>query len=149
LNNPNVNKYIGDELGKETTLENEEEWFAKYEKDETKKFFTVYLESTPIGIVGLSNISKQNRNANLFIIVGEDEYRGRGYGKDAMEQILDYGFGELKLHKINLGVVKENQAAVHLYLFMGFVIEGEMKDEVFGHGRFHDFLSMAMFNPKD
>lgn len=146
LNNPKVNKFIGDELGKKTNLKKQKEWFAEYQTDKNKIFFTVCDDSKPIGFMGLSNISKINRNADLFIAIGEDDYRGKGIGKIAMKWIIDYGFNKLKLHKINLGVIKDNTPAVNLYKSLGFVIEGKMKDEVFYKGKFYDFLSMAIFN---
>ncbi|MBT4516289.1 MAG: GNAT family N-acetyltransferase [Candidatus Komeilibacteria bacterium] len=148
LNNSNVNKFIGDELGQKTNLRKEKEWFANYQKTKNKKFFTICDDSKLIGFVGLSNISKQNKNTDLFIAIGEDEYRGKGIGKIAMKWIIDYGFNKLKLHKINLGVVKNNIAAVNLYKSLGFIIEGDMKDEVFSDDKFYDFLSMAIFNKK-
>lgn len=136
LNNPNINKFIGDELGQKTNHKKENEWFATYKKTKNKKFFTICDNSKPIGFMGLSNISKPNKNADLFIAIGEDEYRGKGIGKIAMNWLIDYGFKKLKLHKINLGVIKDNIPAVKLYKSLGFIIEGEMKDEVFNKGKF-------------
>lgn len=146
LNNPNVNKFIGNEIGKKTNLKKEEEWFIAYQKDKNKRFFTICDNSMQIGFMGLSNISKANKNADLFIVIGEDDYRGKGIGKIATKWMIDYGFKKLKLHKINLGVIKDNISAVKLYQSLGFMIEGEMKDEVFCKGRFYNFLSMAIFN---
>ena len=146
LNNPKVNKFIGDEIGQKTSLKKEKEWFANYQKAKNKKFFTICDNSKPIGFMGLSNINKLNKNADLFIAIGEDGYRGKGIGKIAMRWITDYGFNKLKLHKINLGVVKNNIPAVNLYRSLGFVVEGNMKDEIFYKNKFHDFLSMAIFN---
>lgn len=146
LNNPKVNKFIGEEVGQKTNLEKEKVWFANYQKAKNKKFFTVCDNSKPIGFFGLSNISKLNKNADLFIAIGEDDHRGKGVGKITMKFIIDYGFKKLKLHKINLGVVKDNIPAVKLYQSLGFIIEGEMRDEVFFEGKFHDFLSMAIFS---
>ena len=37
LNNPKVNKYIGDKLGQRTTLVKQEKWFNDYLKDKNKK----------------------------------------------------------------------------------------------------------------
>ncbi len=145
LNNPKVNKLIGDEPGKETNLQKQKEWFENYEKDENKKFFTICEDETPIGLVGLSNISKNNRNADLFIVIGEDDYRGKGFGKKAMKWILDFAFEKLKLNKVNLGVFEENESAVSLYKTLGFEIEGIMKEEVYFDKKFHNFLSMAIF----
>ena len=146
LNNSNVNKFIGDELGQKTNLKKEKEWFANYQKAKNKFFFTICDDTKPIGFMGLSNISKQNKNADLFIAVGEDEYRGNGIGKIAMKWIIDYGFNKLELHKINLGVIEKNFPAVSLYKSLGFITEGKMKDEVFYDGKFYDFLLMAIFN---
>ncbi|MFH0856591.1 MAG: GNAT family protein [bacterium] len=146
LSNPNVNKFIGNEMGQKTNLQKEKEWFANYKKVNNKMFFTICDNSKPIGLMGLSNINKSNKNADLFIAIGEDDYRGKGIGKIAMEWIIDYGFTKQKLHKINLGVIKGNIPAVNLYKSLGFIIEGEMKDEVFYKGKFHNFLSMAIFN---
>ena len=146
LNNPHVNKFIGDELGQKTNLQKEKKWFTNYKKAKNKKFFTICDDSKPIGFLGLSNISNPNKNADLFIAIGEDDYRGKGIGKISMKWIIDYGFTKLKLHKINLGVTKDNISAVKLYQSLGFVIEGEMRDEVFYEGKFYNFLSMAIFN---
>jgi RimJ/RimL family protein N-acetyltransferase len=146
FNNPNVNKFVGDVVGQRTSLKKERAWFANYRKARNKRFFTVCDGTKPIGLVGLSNIDVRNRNADLFIAIGEDAYRGKGIGKIAMGWIIDYGFRKLKLHKINLGVIKDNIPAVKLYRSLGFAVEGTMKDEVFHDGKFHDFLSMAIFN---
>ncbi|MBU4257087.1 GNAT family N-acetyltransferase, partial [Patescibacteria group bacterium] len=64
----------------------------------------------------------------------------------AVKWIINYGFNKLKLHKINLGVIKDNVPAINLYKSLGFITEGKMKEEVFYKGKFHDFLSMAIFN---
>ncbi|MFA6526483.1 MAG: GNAT family protein [Candidatus Buchananbacteria bacterium] len=146
LSNSKVNRFIGDTLGQKTNLQKEKKWFANYQKAKDKIFFTICDDSSPIGFIGLSNISKQNKNADLHIVIGENEYRGKGNGKIAMNWIINYGFRKLKLHKINLGVVKNNKPAVKLYQSLGFVIEGEMKDEVCYKGKYYNFLSMAIFN---
>lgn len=146
LNNPNVNRFVGDEVGQKTNLKKAKEWFADYQKVKNKKFFTICDDFKPIGFMGLSNISKHNKNADLFIAIGEDNYHGKGIGKIAVKWIINYGFNKLKLHKINLGVIKDNVPAINLYKSLGFITEGKMKEEVFYKGKFHDFLSMAIFN---
>lgn len=145
LNNSSVNRLVGDEPGKSTTLTKQQEWYDAYQKDKAKRFFIICEEKIPIGMMGLSNISTQNKNADLFIAIGDDEYRGKGYGKKAMNWLIDFAFRELSLNKINLGVFEENEAAVNLYTRLGFEIEGRMKEEVYFDGKFHTFLSMALF----
>jgi RimJ/RimL family protein N-acetyltransferase len=145
LNNPRVSVYVGDSPNQKTNLTKESKWFASYQKNKQKKFFTIYVGKTPIGFMGLSNINLKNRNADIFIAIGEDEYRGRGFGKLGLEWLISYGFTKLKLHKINLGVIDTNVSAIKLYKKIGFKVEGRMKDEVFVKGKWQDMLSMAIF----
>lgn len=146
LNNPNVNKFIGELPGQKTTLKKQKTWFDKYLKDSNKKFFTISYGRTPIGFMGLSRINKANRNADAFIAIGDDKYRGKGFGKIAMQYLVEYGFTKLGLHKINLGVFEKNKPAINLYKKLGFTIEGKLKDEAFFDGKYHNQILMAIFN---
>lgn len=145
LNNPAVSAFIGDGPGKRTDIKKQTEWFNAYTKDRGKKFFTLYVDHTPIGFMGLSNISPKNKNADLFIAIGEDEYRGKGFGEQSIKWLINLAFKKLKLHKVNLGVIDANTHAIELYKKIGFKIEGEMKDEVFIRGKWHSMFSMAIF----
>ncbi|MFH1030706.1 MAG: GNAT family protein [bacterium] len=96
--------------------------------------------------MGLSKINKQNKNAQAFIIIGEDDYRGKGIGKMAMEYLIWYGFQKLKLHKITLGVIANNKAAVRCYKSAGFIKEGVLKDDEYFNGKYSDLILMAIFD---
>jgi RimJ/RimL family protein N-acetyltransferase len=146
LNNPKVNKFIGDNPGKQTTLKKQIKWFDDYQKSNNKKFFTICSYEKPIGFMGLSNISKINKNADLFIAIGEDDYRGKGFARKAIVWLINFGFKKLKLRKINLGVIEENISAIKLYKSVGFEIEGIMRDEIYFEKKFHSFYSMAIFS---
>ena len=61
LNNPKVNKQLGDGLNKKTNLAKEKAWFLNYQKDLNKKFFTICDNTKPIGFMGLANIDKKNK----------------------------------------------------------------------------------------
>ena len=50
-----------------------------------------------IGQCGLNNISWINRSAEFSIIIGYSEFRGYGYGSDAIRILIKYGFEELNL----------------------------------------------------
>lgn len=145
LNNPAVSIFVGEEPDKKTHLKKETEWFDRYVKNRQKKFFTIYVDSQPIGFMGLSDISVRSKNANIFIAIGEDDYRGKGWGEKSLAWLLDFAFKELDFHKVNLGVVDANIPAIKLYKKMGFMIEGKMKDEVFIKNKWHTMLSMAIF----
>jgi len=145
LNNPKANRLLGNHPGEKTTLVKQQVWFATYRKEKTKKFFTIYDDNRPIGFVGLSHIDKINKTAEIFVVIGEDDYRGKGIGRQAVQWIVDFGFKQLKLHKIALAVFAENLVAVKLYKSLGFKQEGTLKDDAYFGGKYHDTLLMAKF----
>ena len=53
-------------------------------------------------------------------MIGNPEFRGRGYGREAMQEVLNYLFNSLKLKEVFLGVDLENLYAVSLYETLGF-----------------------------
>ncbi len=144
LNNSALNSFIG-EIGAKTNIKKEETWFKEYKKNKNKIFFTIYDRKLPIGFVGLSQINKEDKNAELLVAIGHDDYRGKGVGKIATSYIIDYGFKVLNLHKIKLSVTSDNLIAIKLYKSLGFIVEGELIDEILFKGKFRDFLLMAIF----
>jgi len=146
LNDPKINKFVGGNPGKKTNLKEQQKWFEQYQKNKDKKFFTICDDKTPIGVVGFSMIDRPNKNANVFIIIGDERYRGMGIGKIAMKFLVDYGFKKFKFHKINAGVFQDNKPAVNCYKAIGFTTEGVLKDEAFFNRKYHNQLTMAIFN---
>jgi RimJ/RimL family protein N-acetyltransferase len=78
-----------------------------------------------------------------LIIYLHQDYLNKGLGTQMMTFALELARRK-GLHRVFLEVVKDNTRAVHLYMKMGFVVEGILKDAYFGvDGRYHDMLLMA------
>lgn len=97
-----------------------------------------------IGNCSLFSIDHKNRNAELGIVIGEQDYWGRGYGSDAMRVLLGFGFGELNLHRVELRVYDFNPRGVRAYEKVGFVHEGRKRDAIWREGAYHDVLLMSI-----
>ena len=67
-----------------------------------------------VGHIGLWGARPKDRCATLGIALGR-EHIGRGYGTDAMRVIVGYGFREMGLHRIQLGVAPFNPAGIRAY----------------------------------
>ena len=80
----------------------------------------------------------------LGIFVGEREYLGRGYGTDAMHLAVQFGFIELNLDRISLGLHAFNERALKSYLKVGFVIEGRERGVFLRDGVRYDDLTMGL-----
>ena len=101
------------------------------------------LES--IGTVGLTNIDWRNRTAEFgrFMIPGV-KYHRKGYGRKAMDLILDYGFNHLNLHRIYLDVLESNFIAINLYEKIGFEVEGVKRKHIYKNGKYFDLIVMSI-----
>ena len=99
-----------------------------------------------IGYCGFSNISGHNRSAEYFILIGDDEYWGKGIGTQAGSLVMEYGFDVLKLHRIWLTVSDCNQRAIRSYEKLGFQKEGKMREACHRYGAYHDKIVMGLLH---
>jgi RimJ/RimL family protein N-acetyltransferase len=97
-----------------------------------------------IGFVALHSIEWNNRAGLLSVGIGEAEYRGRGYGSDALGLALRYAFGELNLWRVGLTVIADNVAAIRAYERAGFQHEGAARVVVPRDGQRHDVVLMGI-----
>ena len=99
--------------------------------------------SVLVGHVGLWGWQTKDRCATIGIALGR-EHIGRGYGTDAMRVIVSYGFRELGLHRIQLGVSPFNPAGIRAYEKAGFAEEGRRREAVWHDGRWYDEVLMSV-----
>lgn len=97
-----------------------------------------------IGTTGLINIDWRNRSGELGIVIGKREYLGKGYGKEAVDLLLGFGFRELNLHRISLQVFDFNERAIRSYQKSGLVEEGRLREAFYRDGTYHDIVIMGM-----
>lgn len=100
-----------------------------------------------IGNIKIDPVDHRHKRAEYGILLGAKDLWGKGLASEASQIVCEYCFQSLGLHKITLGVVEDNQAAVQLYQKMGFIIEGHYKHHGFYAGKWCDVLRMALFNP--
>ena len=97
-----------------------------------------------IGFVAIDTIEWNNQVGLLAIGIGEPNYRGRGYGADALRLILRYAFDELNLHRVGLDVIANNAQAIQAYERVGFRQEGIQRDAVLRDGQRHGLMVMGI-----
>jgi len=100
-------------------------------------------EGTLLGHVALFGADAHNRTATFAIIIGPP-HQGLGYGAEAIRLMVGYGFTELGLHRVQLGVVGFNQRAITAYEKAGFVEEGRARESLFREGHWHDQVHMGV-----
>lgn len=99
-----------------------------------------------IGTIGLFKWNRNWRNA----IVGyelDKTHWGRGYMREALEAVLQYGFNTLSLHRVYAEIHPDNLASSGLVQRLGFLYEGRHRQLGYWHGEFHDLDCYALLYP--
>ncbi|MCF7845323.1 MAG: GNAT family N-acetyltransferase [Candidatus Pacebacteria bacterium] len=126
----------------------EENWVESLSKNKsTDIVFGIesLKEKELIGNIGLHQINSVARKANLGIFIGEEEYRGKGYGTEAIKKVIEYAFLSVNLRKITLSVLSFNERAKKCYKKCGFQVEGVFKEGFFKEGEYVDEIFMSIF----
>lgn len=97
-----------------------------------------------IGICGLHGLRDIYHSGELRILIFDPVAIGHGFGTEAVNLLLEYGFNRLNLHRIWLGVNADNEGAVNCYRKCGFKHEGRLRDDIFYHGKYADVIRMGI-----
>ena len=97
-----------------------------------------------IGNTGLYEVRAEDRKAGLAITIGEKDEWSKGYGADAVVTLLRFAFQEMNLHRVWLTVVAYNERAIACYKKCGFQEEARLRQDVYRHGRYWDFIEMGI-----
>ncbi|MGH3905578.1 MAG: GNAT family N-acetyltransferase [Pseudonocardiaceae bacterium] len=101
-----------------------------------------YLAATTAddGLIGFTRLGLNGVHAaKLGFAIAADYWR-RGYALDAARTILDFGFRELKLHRISAAMGPDNAASIASVGRLGMTYEGRLRDHVFTNGKWRDSL---------
>ena len=76
-----------------------------------------------VGEAGLNLSPPRHRRGDIFYKL-LPEYWGHGYATEAAQALVRFGFGVLKLHRIEAGAATENHASVRVLEKIGMTREG-------------------------
>ena len=126
----------------------EDQWFERAVAGQgTEHYHFVICRLTddePIGVCDLRNLDFVDGHAEFGITIGDKGEWDKGYGTDALNAISDFGFGELRLERIELEVYAGNARARRSYEKAGFVLEGTLRNRHFAAGHHEDVLIMSL-----
>ncbi len=148
--NEDVMKYINRPLT--LTLEDAEKWIGVI-MDALQKgegiTWCICLKEAPaqhVGTIGLWRIEKENYRAEIGYML-EPSLQGKGIMYEAIQEVVHYGFGELKLHSIEGEIDPGNIASGKLLEKAGFVREAYFKENYYLRGNFADTAVYSLLTP--
>ena len=127
------------------SMKDQKDWYAGLKKNDIA--LSIFQKEDGnmniMGTIGLYDISHRHQRAIWRIRIAP-KFQGKGYAKEAIDMLLDYGFNTLNLNKIISDSFAENDAIVNLTLKLGFRQEGLLKEHYFHRGKYRDAIQFGL-----
>ncbi|SEW22934.1 GNAT family N-acetyltransferase [Natrinema salifodinae] len=135
INDPRIWRHIG--RTRPANREQERDFFENVVCDDETVTLLIAADGAPVGTIGFHTIEWETRKAELGYWVAPEQHR-QGYGTDAVERIVAYGFDQLGFHRIAARVFECNEPSQRLLETVGFAQEGVHRDAEFIDGEYQD-----------
>ncbi|MFL5684274.1 MAG: UDP-4-amino-4,6-dideoxy-N-acetyl-beta-L-altrosamine N-acetyltransferase [Chloroflexota bacterium] len=121
-----------------------ERWFASAMDDGTRRYWIIELDTVPVGLADLTEISAVQKRASVGLYLADPRVRGRGIGAAADLLVIRYAFAELGLEKLSAEVLTTNEAGLKVHLHHGFRVDGILRQHVIKAGRRVDVATLSL-----
>lgn len=144
-NDPEVEKLVGG-WSFPISVKEQEEWYNMIYRDKKNLRFAIETEKHGmIGMADLRNIDWKNKTAFHGMKIGNQDYRGMGYGTDVVMTVMKYAFEELGLNRLDGSMLEYNIPSQKLYINKcGWTVEGKKRQHIFKSNEFHDQLIVGI-----
>ncbi len=127
------------------TPESKRKWYEQMQVDPARVGWIIEgPDGIAIGWAALQGIDDTHGRAELAITIGEKAYWGRGYGTDAVRQLLSYAFVQMGLRRVHLITDEDNARGIRCYEKCGFVREGLLRAHRLRHGQPLNMIVMGV-----
>ena len=125
-----------------------ENWISG-NNEENQKHFTLKVEINGtnqfIGLIAMNLGKPKFKNAEIWYKFHID-FWGKGYATEAVNKILDFGFDELHLHRIEAGCAVNNLASIKVLEKTGMTREGQKRQVLPLKGGWSDNFEYAILS---
>ncbi|OIK09292.1 alanine acetyltransferase [Bacillus sp. MUM 116] len=133
------------------SIESQRERIRRFEEDQLSdqayNFGIFKDDGTLIGTINLFQVVRGSLQSAFIGYFLDKIHNGKGYTTEAVKLLVDYAFNELKLHRIEAGVMPHNIGSIRVLEKAGFHKEGIAIKSVKINGKWEDHQVLAVINP--
>ena len=104
---------------------------------------TLKPSDTVIGMIGFNYWHQIDNRGSIGFDLSQAHWR-KGIMREAVTAIMNFGFTEMKLHRIEADASIYNTASIGLLKSLGFQQEGIQREQYYEDGEYHDLLMFAL-----
>ncbi len=105
----------------------------------TEIIFRIEKDGAVIGKITFSRIRWYNRKSEISIII-KHNFRGKGFGTEALMSAMHYAFDRMNLHRLEAEVYDFNEASIKLVEKLGFKKEGLLREAKYMDGKYYGII---------
>lgn len=146
VNNPKSAAQLTSIDGNKKLTKKDLEDYLENSQMPSAKMFAICIkeDDTYIGNVRLSSIDYTHSKCSYGRFIGDVNYRGKGYGSEVLQLILQHCFLKLNLNRVSTVVFTDNEPSIRSNEKAGMIMEGVLKESLCHKGEFRDVISFAM-----
>ncbi|MBX2905776.1 MAG: GNAT family N-acetyltransferase [Taibaiella sp.] len=146
LQQEEIKRFLG--LATDTELDKEKSNFEKgysWYRSGARNFVILDANSRmTLGRVGFHTWYQAHSRAEVGYHITRDEDKQKGIMSEALHRMLQHGFDEMKLNRVEAFVGPGNAASQRLLLKMGFKEEGRLREHYYKNGVAEDSLCFGL-----
>ena len=100
-------------------------------------------KNTVMGVTGFNYWNHIDNRASIGFDLARHYWR-KGIMREAVSRMIQFGFQQMKLHRIEADASIYNEASIGLLKSLGFQQEGLQKDQYYEDGAYHDLVMFAL-----
>lgn len=126
--------------------------YEQIEKDMDEKksgyYFTVKLreDERMVGFVQIHWIEWPHGSGHIRIGIGDSQDRGRGYGTQAMQLLLNLAFNELNFHRLSASILEDNPDGLRFLRKFGFTEEVRRRQALLREEQRLDIIHLGLLH---
>lgn len=101
---------------------------------------------TIIGRCGLHNWNEEHNRAEIGYNISDENFKGKGLMTEAVSSVIDFGFNQLKLHRIEALVGSQNIPSLKIINNHNFTQEGVLRQHYFVDGKYEDSVVFSLLH---
>lgn len=103
--------------------------------------FGIYTGNLLVGKIQISSITYGVFKNSIVGYSMDESCQGRGWMKQALSLVLDYGFNEMELHRIEASTLVDNVKSQNVLIGCGFERLGLNKEYLYINGKWRDHIT--------
>jgi len=146
-NDINLSKYLGGNFFLVSSEREKKSIENKIFDDSKNIYFGICDIKTDkfIGFSSINNIDLRNQKAEWGgTLIGDTDYIGKGYGKEASKTMLRFLFDQYPIQKCYGYCLEEHPSSPKLLLSLGFSKDGILRNDLFKNGEFKNIILFSI-----